>query len=111
MHVFFLFLLKYRRNAERRRPLFALNLWNMFHRKFDELPTTNNHVEGWHRRFQVQVSSCRLVFWKFINLLQTEKKHNQGGNYPEPCWTPSTSSEEMIRDIQSHTYMGHIETR
>ena len=42
---------RYRRNSERRPPLSALNLWNMFHRTFDELPRTNNHVEEWHRRF------------------------------------------------------------
>ena len=64
---------RYRRNAERRPPLFALNLWNMFHRTFDELPRTNNRVEGWHRRFQAQVSSCHPAFWKFINLLRTEE--------------------------------------
>ena len=46
---------RYHRNAERRPPLFALNLWNMFHRTFDELPRTSNRVEGWHRRFQAQV--------------------------------------------------------
>ena len=43
---------RYCRNAERRPPLFALNLWNMFYRTFDKLPRTNNHVEGWHRRFK-----------------------------------------------------------
>ena len=53
---------QYRRNTERRRSLFALNLWNMFHRTFDDFPRTNNHVEGWHRRFQAQVSSCHPVF-------------------------------------------------
>ena len=63
----------YRRNAERRPPLFVLNLRNIFHRTFDELPRTNNHVEGWHRRFQAQVSLCHPVFRKFINLLRTEE--------------------------------------
>ena len=43
---------RYCRNAERRPPLLALNLWNMFYRTFDKLPRTNNHVEGWHRRFK-----------------------------------------------------------
>ena len=30
----------YHRNAERRPPMFVLNLWNMFHRTFDGLPRT-----------------------------------------------------------------------
>ena len=31
----------YHRNAERRPPLSALNLWNMFHMTFGKLPRTN----------------------------------------------------------------------
>ena len=37
---------RFRRNAPRRAPLFAIELWNMFHRTDDELPRTNNSVEG-----------------------------------------------------------------
>ena len=62
---------RYHRNVELRPPLFVLNLWNMFHRTFDELPRTNNHVQGWHCSFQAQVSWCHPIFWKFINLLRT----------------------------------------
>lgn len=64
---------RYRRNAPRRPPMFSLNLWNMFHRTYNELPRTNNSVEGWHRRFQSQVSSCHPVFWKFLQMLQNEE--------------------------------------
>ena len=39
---------RYRRNVESRTTLFSLDLWNMLHRTFDELPRTNNHVERWH---------------------------------------------------------------
>ena len=67
------FIGRYRRNAPRRPPMFQLNLWNMFHRTDDELPRTNNSVEGWHRSFQAQVSSCHPVFWKFIQILQNEE--------------------------------------
>ena len=56
---------RFRRNAPRRPPLFALDLWNMFHRTDDELPRTNNSVEGWHRSFQAHVSSCHPVFGSF----------------------------------------------
>ena len=63
----------YRRNAEHQPPLFALNLWNMFHRTFDELLRTNNHGKGWQQHFQVQVSLCHPIFWKCINLLRTEE--------------------------------------
>ena len=64
---------RYRRNAPRRPPLFAINLWNMFNRTDDELPRTNNSVEGWHRNFQGHVSACHPVFWKFLFVIQKEE--------------------------------------
>ena len=39
----------------RRPPIFNNDLWNMFDRSQDELPRTNNSVEGWHRSFQSNV--------------------------------------------------------
>ena len=49
---------RFRRNDPRRAPTFSIDLWNMFHRTFDELPRTNNSVEGWHRSFQATVDAC-----------------------------------------------------
>ena len=53
---------RYRRNAPRRPPLCAINLWNMFNR-------TDNSLEGWHRSFQGHVSACHPVFLKLLSLL------------------------------------------
>ena len=78
----------YHRNAERRPPLSALNLWNMFHMTFGKLPRTNNHVEGWHWRLQAQVSSCHPIFRKFINLLRTEE---------------NITSVEIIQNLAGHS--------
>ena len=57
----------------RRNPSFALDLWNMFNRTDDELPRTNNSVEGWHRSFQGHASTCHPVFWKFLSILRNEE--------------------------------------
>jgi len=80
---------RFRRNAPRRAPLFAVNLWNMFHRTFDELPRTNNCIEGWHRGFQATVASCHPTFWKFLAMLKKEDRLNRvkmlqarGGHQP-----------------------------
>ena len=35
-----------------------------------ELPKTNNHVEGWHRRMRAAVNACHPSIWKFIEVLQ-----------------------------------------
>ena len=64
---------RFRRNAPRRPPSFALDFWNMFIRTDDELPRTNSSVDGWHRSFQGHVSSCHPVFWKFLNILRDEE--------------------------------------
>ena len=37
---------RFRRNAPRAVPLFPIQRWNMFHRTHQELPRTNNHIEG-----------------------------------------------------------------
>ena len=47
---------RFRQNAPRRNPLFNINLWNI-HRTDQELPRTNNSVEGWHRSFQGHLSA------------------------------------------------------
>ena len=56
------FIGRFRRNAPRRPPSFALDLWNMFNRTDDELPS-----------FQAHISSCHPVFWKFLNILRNEE--------------------------------------
>ena len=53
---------RFRRNVARLLPVFPINLWNMFHRTDAELPRTSNIIEGWHRSFNVQVSSYHPTF-------------------------------------------------
>ena len=45
----------------------------MFNRTDNELPRTNNSVEGWHRSFQCNLSACHPTFWKFVELLKKEE--------------------------------------
>ena len=79
-----------RRNASRRTAIFPVGLWNMFHRTGEEIPRTNNIVEGLHRSFQAHVS-CHPIFWKFLQILQNEKNYirvkiiqNEVGHPAEP---------------------------
>jgi len=80
---------RFRRNAPRAIPLFSIQKWNMFHRTHEEMPRTNNHIEGWHRRFQTLCSSSHPTLWKFLELLKREQSINrieilqaQGGHPP-----------------------------
>ena len=68
---------RFRRNTPRLPPLFPINLWNMFNRTDNELPRTNNSVEGRHRSFQADISSCHPVFWRFLSVLQSEENSIQ----------------------------------
>ena len=36
----------------RRSPIFDIDIWNMYSRVLDDLPKSNNSVEGWHHSFQ-----------------------------------------------------------
>ena len=82
---------RFRVNAPRGIPTFPIDFWNMFHRTDDELPRTNNAVEGWHRGFQAHVSACHPVFWKFLEVLQKEETvvrvgilQNESSHQPPP---------------------------
>ena len=52
-----------RPGGHRRAPLFNMELWNMYNQTIDDLPRTNNAVEGWHRSFQANVGAYHPNFW------------------------------------------------
>ena len=94
---------RYRRNAPRRPPLFAINPWNMFNR-------TDNSVEGWHRSFQGHVSACHPVFLKFLSLLQKEEnmirisiaQHFAGHPGPPPRQPYFELSRRILRILDDY---------
>jgi hypothetical protein len=44
----------------------------MYDRTVQELPRTNNNIEGWHHGFQSAIGGCHPNIWKFLDAL---KKH------------------------------------
>ena len=61
----------------RREPPYPIALWNMHDRVDEELPRTNNSVEGWHRSFQASVGCYHPNFWKFLNFLKNQQSFQQ----------------------------------
>ena len=66
-------------------------MWNMHERAVEELPKTNNHVEGFHRKMLSAVSAQRPNIWNFLDVLKKEQgitnvTLNQivGGRAPPP---------------------------
>ncbi|CAF1136196.1 unnamed protein product [Adineta steineri] len=44
------------RGIQRYQPKFSLQLWNMYERVIQDLPRSNNSIEGWHHAFNSRVS-------------------------------------------------------
>ena len=65
------------RNAPRTTPNFPIQIWSKFHRTHEELPRTNNYVEGWHRNVRIIFMCYHPTFWKSIILLKKEQTLNR----------------------------------
>ena len=90
----------------RRVSLFELGLWNMYNQTLDDLPRTNNAVEGWHRSFQANVGAYHPNFWKFIDILKHEQNLTQvniaqarASHQPEPQCRRYLDSIQKIKNI------------
>ena len=58
------------RGPHRRRvaPTFPVGLWNVFEQTVNNLPNTNNSVEGFHNALQSSVTNTHPNIWKLISL-------------------------------------------
>lgn len=45
------------RRGNRRSPKFPITMWNCYSTILDDLPKTNNSMEGWHRGFSESLQS------------------------------------------------------
>ena len=108
---------RFRHNVPRRRPTFNIETWSMFHRTDNELPRTNNVVEGWHRGFQSHVTTCHPSFWKFIDIMKQEEGvvragvlQNQGGHPSPPQRRRYTDNHaRILRIVDDYANSGRID--
>lgn len=61
------------RRQQRRPPQFDHAVWNCYEAVLQELPKTNNSLEGWHMAFEQQVSAHHPNIWKFIAAIKREQ--------------------------------------
>ena len=59
-----------RRGGPRDVPMFPIRIWNMYDRTQDDLPQTNNHIEGWHKGFSGNCDGTHPTVWKLIRAFQ-----------------------------------------
>ena len=79
------------RRGRRNPPLFAHEMWNMNGRVANNLPRTNNYLDGWHNRFCGMVNHAHPNIRKFLEMFRREATHNEmvmaqilGGANPPP---------------------------
>jgi len=65
------------RRGQRLDAIFPLSLWNVYNAALQDLPKTNNAVEGWHRGFSEILGSYHPSIWKFIEALKKEQSLNE----------------------------------
>ncbi|XP_029344148.1 uncharacterized protein LOC115033845 [Acyrthosiphon pisum] len=61
----------------RRAPLFSIKIWNCYSMLDDNIPRTNNSVEGWHNSFNSMLSAHHPSIWTFITALKKEESLNR----------------------------------
>ena len=59
-----------RRGRPRDDAIFPIRIWNMYNRTQDDLPRTNNHIEGWHKDFSGNCDGTHPTVWKLIRGFQ-----------------------------------------
>ena len=52
-------------------------MWNMHERILDDLPRTNNSLEGWHNHMLANVNCYHPIIWKFLQILKREQALNE----------------------------------
>ena len=65
------------RRGRRSPPRFAIQLWNQYTRVIDNLPRSNNALEGWHNAFNNVVGFAHPSVTKLARKLQQEQHSTQ----------------------------------
>ena len=63
--------------GRRHRPLFAISLWNVNSRVEQDLPRTNNSIEGWHHSFDLRVAITHPTIRRLSAKLVKEQASNE----------------------------------
>ncbi|RWS21740.1 uncharacterized protein B4U80_09561 [Leptotrombidium deliense] len=96
----------------RRNPRFAIKMWNCFESVIDDLPKTNNSVEGWHRAFSSLIDCSHPTIWKFIDGIKQDQSINElkleqylAGEHP------SQNFRRQLESVRFQTVVNEYGTR
>ena len=60
-------------NGDRSEPMFPIKIWNSYDNVINDLPRTNNAIEGWHNAFSTRVGKYHNALNKFLHFLINEQ--------------------------------------
>ena len=89
------------RRGRRLPPLFPHELWNMHNRVLNELPRTNNNLEGWHTRFSTMFRQTHPSIWEFIDKLNLDASHNRMLMAQMLAGAPPPPQKRVYRDVNA----------
>jgi hypothetical protein len=84
----------------RANPLFPLEMWNVHDRTVEGRPRTNNHVEGWHRRFQANIGASHPNFWHFLDVMKREESLTRVEIAQMDAGVQPPAPRRVYRDVQ-----------
>ena len=94
------------RRGRRRPPMFPHTLWNIHRRVVNDLPRTNNLLEGWHGQFNQCVTIAHPTIWKLIKALrrdatiqQVRVGHFIAGNRPSQQRLADQDVNDRIKNL------------
>ena len=61
------------RNGTRRKARFEIPLWNVYNRTVNDLPRTNNAIEGFHRGFESMLQANKPDVWRFLDAIHKQQ--------------------------------------
>lgn len=63
--------------GRRRRPIFDVDVWSVHTRVHDNLPRTNNSLEGWHQAFKNRLNVTHPTMPKLLKVIRSEQASNE----------------------------------
>ncbi|CAF3547001.1 unnamed protein product [Rotaria socialis] len=65
--------MKYQEGSGRKKPLFPIEIWNVYDRTVVNLPRSNNSIKGWHNAFTKRVAIVHSTITKLTEKIRREQ--------------------------------------
>ncbi|KAI6655345.1 hypothetical protein LOD99_2180 [Oopsacas minuta] len=95
-------------NNSRRIPPFPIRIWNMYERVRQQLPRTNNIVEGWHNAFNSNVGCSHPSVSKLFKSLQREQSLQEAKLIKWESGDTIVRSKSPLNEMNVYSYLLEI---